>query len=651
MSLSSTRSHPATLSPSPSLSEFLPSSNSFCYPFSLPALASLKINDRVDSLSHFLLLLSRRQVWILFSTRPLTMALRKGFFRGLVAVAGAAYAGQCAMGIDSLITVAALRACRYRITPLVLRDGSPWPSDAAVAGVAAVGMLRSGCRVVEPMVANYSGPGAAVTIAFGQAVTADGVWIMTGAGPPERDPGRFLFEASADGVEWRTVLSPPWLNADRLWLLPAARGAVATIDLRPPVMWTINQCVGCPWMVFCIFACLAFGLLGRGSTGARALMWGYAGLSLTQFGWALRLFAAWIADGAGAGSGSVYADPLVMGAAWVFCMCSALLAVTLHTERYALDAFHFVFSVTAVVATPIVIRDGSSPGITLRVVATLAWTAVPAAVITGLFIARYLTCRWVADRLLAADRQAYDAIWKQTMKADEINGALDRLARVCEDINSGLDPSRARQRRPLQPGGSCSVDLPLRGGGGNGGGCHDFSEVLSCGRQWGLPLTSLDQLMDQALCLNIFLKGKCRALAMTCRGALPAAAASDAKAAELGGSRGALLEFLHPSAAGSSVRWSWAVVKPAERAVEKLLRSYDCDTSRLLDCCRQTIVFDSVVDLLACVEAVREDPEMEVVQFKNRLDDRIDSRRFGGFRYGNRQEKEQSSQLLVLYYL
>ena len=31
----------------------------------------------------------------------------------------------------------------------------------------------------------------------------------------------------------------------------------------------------------------------------------------------------------------------------------------------------------------------------------------------------------------------------------------------------------------------------------------------------------------------------------------------------------------------------WARPKSAERALEKLYRSYDCDVSRLLDCCRQ----------------------------------------------------------------
>ena len=38
---------------------------------------------------------------------------------------------------------------------------------------------------------------------------------------------------------------------------------------------------------------------------------------------------------------------------------------------------------------------------------------------------------------------------------------------------------------------------------------------------------------------------------------------------------------------GLLARVQWARVKSARRAIEKLYRSYGCDVSRLLDCCRQ----------------------------------------------------------------
>ncbi len=62
----------------------------------------------------------------------------------------------------------------------------------------------------------------------------------------------------------------------------------------------------------------------------------------------------------------------------------------------------------------------------------------------------------------------------------------------------------------------------------------------------------------------------------------------------------------------------WGKIKTVERAIEKLLRSYKADVSRLLDVCRQSIIFDSIADLSRCVEAVSRDPDIKIVRIKNR---------------------------------
>ena len=77
----------------------------------------------------------------------------------------------------------------------------------------------------------------------------------------------------------------------------------------------------------------------------------------------------------------------------------------------------------------------------------------------------------------------------------------------------------------------------------------------------------------------------------------------------------------------------WTRIKPTERALEKLIRSYDCDVSRLLDCCRQSIVFERLEDLLCCLQAIDCDEELQIVRLKNRLDEGYDARFSGGFRY------------------
>jgi hypothetical protein len=63
----------------------------------------------------------------------------------------------------------------------------------------------------------------------------------------------------------------------------------------------------------------------------------------------------------------------------------------------------------------------------------------------------------------------------------------------------------------------------------------------------------------------------------------------------------------------------WAGVKPAERALEKLVRSYDLDPSRLLDACRETVAYDHPAEIAAALDVIAADGELAVVQIKNRL--------------------------------
>ena len=80
-------------------------------------------------------------------------------------------------------------------------------------------------------------------------------------------------------------------------------------------------------------------------------------------------------------------------------------------------------------------------------------------------------------------------------------------------------------------------------------------------------------------------------------------------------------------------RYLWAGVKSSERSIKKLQRSYECDVSRLLDCCRQTIVFDSPSNLYSALKAIRADKEIKMVRIKNMLNEKFDSWRTDGFRY------------------
>ena len=58
------------------------------------------------------------------------------------------------------------------------------------------------------------------------------------------------------------------------------------------------------------------------------------------------------------------------------------------------------------------------------------------------------------------------------------------------------------------------------------------------------------------------------------------------------------------------------------------------DSSRLVDICRQTIVFHTLEDLADCLELIITDPETIPVGIKNRFDPSFDSSKSAGYRDG-----------------
>jgi hypothetical protein len=74
---------------------------------------------------------------------------------------------------------------------------------------------------------------------------------------------------------------------------------------------------------------------------------------------------------------------------------------------------------------------------------------------------------------------------------------------------------------------------------------------------------------------------------------------------------------------GGSVRPS--KVKSARRCVDKADVAYKHDVSRLLDVYRETLYFDTVCDLHACLEEMRLDAEVEIVRVKSTMTGECDS--------------------------
>jgi hypothetical protein len=170
-------------------------------------------------------------------------------------------------------------------------------------------------------------------------------------------------------------------------------------------------------------------------------------------------------------------------------------------------------------------------------------------------------------------------------------------------IKAGLDPSAARHYYPQRNSDACSRRCARS---------HDVEVSRSSashdsrGLQRRLPMSSLRQVFDQAECLSTFLETKLGSLVLS--------------SSQHG------VDTDDPAA---RVR---VTVKPRARALHKAIMCYDADPSRILDCCRAAIRFDRVSEIMAVLEAMSRDEELEIVRVKNGYSESFDSERNGGFR-------------------
>jgi hypothetical protein len=94
---------------------------------------------------------------------------------------------------------------------------------------------------------------------------------------------------------------------------------------------------------------------------------------------------------------------------------------------------------------------------------------------------------------------------------------------------------------------------------------------------------------------------------------------------------GGALEYVR-FGAREGVDFRWGKLKSVNRAIEKAIRCYGQDVSRLLDVCRQMIAFDCLPDLSACLGLIASDPHVRILRIKNRLDPAYNASGTGGYR-------------------
>ncbi|EKX36814.1 hypothetical protein GUITHDRAFT_155121 [Guillardia theta CCMP2712] len=76
----------------------------------------------------------------------------------------------------------------------------------------------------------------------------------------------------------------------------------------------------------------------------------------------------------------------------------------------------------------------------------------------------------------------------------------------------------------------------------------------------------------------------------------------------------------------------WARLKGFDRSIEKLHRSYKGKVWRLLDVVRQSMVFESLEEIVRCLKGICEDQELVILRVKNRFDPDFTSQQSGAYR-------------------
>ncbi len=244
-----------------------------------------------------------------------------------------------------------------------------------------------------------------------------------------------------------------------------------------------------------------------------------------------------------------------------------------------------------------------------------------------------------SSNLITDDMSAYNTLWRSLQSAEVVQDLLRLEESVIEvQEHSSSKHMRYQRQRYLTTEEIRAKDISQRrrftifpvtvsaAGQGQEAGLGFVPEKLL-----GQPedrrtllgkedsIQSLDLLYAQAMMLNPIFQNKVQQIALA--------------------SSGFFLVALNSERNESSVSFTPAcdwhrkgVLKRVDRVIEKVVRSYNGDVSRVSDVVRQCIVFDTVHDICEAIRALGADPEIQVVRIKNRMSLSYDARLSCGYR-------------------
>eukprot|EP00292_Cryptomonas_paramecium_P002386 CAMPEP_0113730054 /NCGR_PEP_ID=MMETSP0038_2-20120614/42943_1 /TAXON_ID=2898 /ORGANISM="Cryptomonas paramecium" /LENGTH=1270 /DNA_ID=CAMNT_0000662067 /DNA_START=60 /DNA_END=3874 /DNA_ORIENTATION=- /assembly_acc=CAM_ASM_000170 len=518
-------------------------------------------------------------VWVLFSARPQSTLLTKGWFQVLLAVL-------CILGLLDTVrtwsgasTYRGLYGSHFRLR--LTRQGPSHPPDAASAHCDSSSsqacrrvnftarqpaLLMTSQKIQTCQLADLEEPGGTQAV----FILPESSWVrgfsFTADGLESVESLQVGVEVSLDGETWSAVLPRPWAH----FRYRAEHGnhqgrLVVEWTLVAGWQWYLDVCL-CQAKLYLAYLCAAvLGRLGRGRWGTLVLSLNFFlnSIAFVSLIWSFSFGPAITTPCEGQSIHLLRSRVLVNLLLCIITLYEGFHMVDLGClmagTYTGVDAY---YRLAAMYASPDPYTHSVGPA-TLRVIMTV--------VLLGGFAAMQI-CRmrvksWISSELIKSDRAYFDKLWASVTSDDADVSALNRLCVLARQLCRSWDADQLRQ-------------------------------IMGTGQQ---PVTSLDDLYASAALVDPLLQVQAEALAKEAGGRVSADQSSR------GADSGPASPILEP-ACGS------APLKPWARSVEKVVRSYDGDPSRILDCCRRAIVLDRVADVLHCMESLISTEEIDVVR-------------------------------------
>ncbi|EKX53531.1 hypothetical protein GUITHDRAFT_100517 [Guillardia theta CCMP2712] len=498
-----------------------------------------------------------------------------------------------------------------RFSVLMMRNGSAG-QDVGFAGEA--GLLMNGCYL-EP--ASSRRTGDRIVNEYEQPVAFNGWFLRNGYDSPVTDMSLVILEISEDGEKWKNLaVSKPYcsLIRDSLELnyegieMPTTRGGEVVFDFTSSWCMTPTILVSVARLIEVFSLMLGFLFVWHGSDDLMLILCtGFTIASLLLIGSAI-LFRI---------GGECYGVPLTEGLTTLLLFPTPLIFS---------DIFGFEFGlIWAAVNLIDKVSNGNSQ--------ILSECFVAAVMISVIMTQIYVSRKARFD--VRQDEQQFDKAWDRISRNEHAHIYLQSIQKTLLTVQRESYEISQRFQAAMQSITSTKqIDL------GKGAVVVERNSPASLKMKNKLfrstfidrakaeyqayCISNLDQLYAQAILVYPLFLRKVQHIAHIAGGYFAGR-----------GEDGAASYISWREAAGKpeeEAKIKWAGLKGSTRAVEKIVRSYGGDVSKLVDVVREAIVFDSLQDLSVAVQAITRDSEIRVMRIKNRFDEAYDARGSAGYR-------------------